>query len=85
MAISEDRFVFVPVEVAGNPPEGLIEHFKDWWWVVHPKKGLAFFEGRLAQCNTNESIVRRLASEHPWAEVRFIPSVFRRIDPNDYV
>lgn len=86
--IAEDSFVFVPLETATVPPGGLIEHLKDRWWMVHPEKGVAFFVTRgfhAAQCNRNEAITRRLAENYPWAEVRFIPSVFRKIKPQDYI
>lgn len=88
MTISEDKFEFVPVEEAIIPPPGLIDHMKDRWWIVHPDKGLAFFKSRGSlspQCNGDERITRRLSEAYPWAEVRFIPSAFRRINPNDYV
>lgn len=83
---TEDRFVFVPIDEAIVPPGGLIEHLKDRWWVVHPEKGVAYFDKRhkSPQCNSNETITRRLAQAYPWAEVRFLPSVFRRINPHDY-
>lgn len=85
MSIPIERYVFVPIEKAVVPPSGLIEHLKDRWWIVHPEKGLAFFDKKLMapQCNGSETLARRLAPE--WAEVRFFPSVFRRIDPQDYV
>ena len=81
------KYIFVPVEKATVPPPGLIEHLKDRWWLVHPERGLAFFDERAMspQCNSNETIARHLARNHPWAEVQFFPSVFRRINPKDYV
>lgn len=86
MAIGIDRFVFVPESVATVPPAGLIEHIKDSWWAVHPECGLAFYGPRAMapQCNRDESITRRISAKYPWAEVRFYPSVFRRINPSDY-
>lgn len=83
--IAESRFTFVSIEKATVPPSGLIEHVKNHWWVVHPEKGLALFDGKFKQCNTIEAIARRLAATHPWAEVHFIPSAFFPIDPHDYV
>jgi hypothetical protein len=89
-ALTEDdpRIEFVPLEVATIPPAGLIEHLKDKWWVVHPTKGVVYFKlsGYLSpQCNGNEEIARRFVYMYPWAEVKFIPSVFRTINPHDYV
>ena len=88
MTIGEEKFDFVTLDEATVPPPGLIEHMKDRWWIAHPERGLAFFKslGWLSpQCNTDERIVRKLAQNYPWAEVVFIPSVFRTINPNDYV
>jgi hypothetical protein len=82
--ISELVFTFVPFEKAIDPPPDLIKHWKNHWWIVHPEKGLAFYRGSFPQANTNEVITRRLATNYPWAEVRFFPSVFMKIDPQDY-
>lgn len=86
MTITEDRFVFVPLEKATVPPSGLIEHIKDRWWMAHPEKGLVFFDKKAMapQCNSSEKIARHFASAYPWATVVFVPSVFRTINPNDY-
>lgn len=80
------RFYFVSKEKATVPPAGLIEHIKDSWWLVHPEKGLTFFDKKIGspQCNKNESLTRSWAAQHPWAVVEFIPSVFRSINPQDY-
>ena len=86
--ISDDdpRLKFVPLEQAIIPPSGLIEHIKDRWWAVHPNKGLIFWgKGQSPQCNSNKDIAERIFVIYPWAEVKFIPSVFRQINPNDYV
>lgn len=80
------NLVFVPLDKATVAPGGLINHIKDHWWIVHPEKGLVFWDqkARSPQCNTNESLTRRFAKSYPWAEVRFIPSVFHRIKISDY-
>jgi hypothetical protein len=63
--------------------------------VVHPQRGLVWFcfhkigrhnplELASPQCNTNEAIVRYRLARYHWAEVKFMPSVFRRINPHDY-
>lgn len=82
----DPRLFFVPVAEALIPPAGIIEHLKDHWWIVHPERGLAFWDKlhKSPQCNSSESITRRLASAYPWAEVRFFPSVFRRVKISDY-
>lgn len=85
---NDPRLKFVPIEQASIPPNGLIEHLKDRWWVAHHTKGLVFWTIKgmdCPQCNSNESITRRLSNGYPWARVVFVPSVFRRINPSDYV
>ena len=81
------RLVFVSVHEAINPPGGLINHIKDSWWVLHPAKGLVFWDKRSMspQCNSNEAVTHGLAKMYPWAEVKFLPSVFHRIKISDYV
>lgn len=80
---------FIPLDVATVPPNDLIRHIKDCWWVVHPTKGVVFWVKNKAyspQCNHNEELAKRFASGmYPWAEVRFIPSVFHKIHPQDFV
>ena len=81
---TDKRLSFLPLEKATNPPEGIIEHIKDRWWIVHPIKGLVFFRKFAPQCNSNEELTKSLAVMYPWSKVQFIPSVFRRINPRDY-
>ncbi len=88
MSLPIEHYRFVPIETATVPPGGLIEHFRDRWWLVHPERGVAYYVGARGkdaspQCNGDEAVARRLFTPD-WAEIRFIPSVFRRIDPHDY-
>lgn len=84
MNANDKNLRFIPIAKATTPPSGLIEHFKNCFWCVHPDKGVVFWK-QSPQCNTNELITARLAaSMYPWAEVRLIPSVFRKINPHDY-
>ena len=87
ISADDKRLFFLPFEKATTPPVGLIEHISNGWWVTHPEKGLAFWhqKHRSPQCNQSESLILRLASMYPWAEIRFFPSVFRSINPQDYV
>lgn len=83
------HYRFVPIEEAIIPPQGLINHLKDRWWVVHPEKGLAYYIGANGkhsspQCNGSEATMRHYEANCSWAEIRFIPSVFHKIDPQDY-
>jgi hypothetical protein len=92
-AEDDARLIFQPIDQAVVPPGGIIEHLKDRWWIVHPTKGLVWYianrrdrslERASPQCNSNELISRRFSDAYPWAEIRFMPSVFRRINPHDY-
>ncbi len=92
MTLNHDdpRLRFISLDKAIIPPPGLIEHLDDRWWAVHPTKGLIFYRPRgmnfdSPQCNSNENITKDLRDRlYPWADIKFIPSVFRRIDPHDY-
>lgn len=74
------------------PPAGLIEHIKDKHWIVHPEKGLAFWRSYLKDpdsrlspwCNSNPEITKSMLPTFPWAEMLYVPSVFRKINPSDY-
>jgi len=86
----DPRLKFIPMEKAIVPPEGLIKHIKNCWWIVHPTKGVVFYTGNdkrflAPQANGNEEIAERILSAYSWAELKFIPSVFHRIKPDDYV
>lgn len=83
---------FVPIDEATVPPGGIINHYKDRWWAVCPERGVVFHRANKRsksgspQCNGNEVIARKvIGGLYPWAEIRFIPSVFVRININDYV
>lgn len=89
--IAEDdpRLSFVPFDVAATPPPGLIDHHKDRWWIVHPEKGILYWtknkgRDRFPQCNSHKSIAEIWLKMFPWAEIRFMPSVFNKINPHDY-
>lgn len=98
--ISEDDFVFVPLEKLQEPIEGHVNCLKDRWWSVHPEKGLAFYKpkGRNGkrqsgqgnqygspQCNRNKAIAERLSSRHSWAELQFVEVAFVPLIINDYI
>jgi hypothetical protein len=97
--LTEDDYVFLPVEEAVSPSKaGHFEHRVNSWWHVHPDKGLVFYNPRnpstgrrrhahagAPQCNTNERIARTVAELAPFqAEIRFFPSVWVQIDLNEY-
>lgn len=91
MTEDDPTITYISIEEATKPPGGLIEHLRDKWWSVHPTKGLIFYVGKgkpkcfSPQCNSNEDITRRIQEMlYPWAEVRFMPSVFIKRKPSDY-
>jgi hypothetical protein len=85
LAEDDPRLSFIALEQATIPPSGFIEHIKDKWWIIHPTKGVCFYKEHSPQCNSNEKISKRFLTIYPWAELRYIPSVFRTVDPRDYV
>lgn len=94
MAVAEDdpRLTFIKLDEATIPPGGIIEHHKAKWWCVCPRRGLIFWRPDkkyswpgAPQCNSNEEVTRRFRERmYPWAELRFLPSAFHRVDPKDY-
>jgi hypothetical protein len=88
MAFGRDdkRLRFIPLEEATTPPHGLINHYRDRWWAVCPERGLIFYGDTMSpQCNAIEDVARRVFGNiYPWAEIRFVPSAFQRIDPRDF-
>lgn len=79
----DPRLRFVPIEKVCIAPEGYCIHYKDYWWVYDPKRGLVFWQPtarrthRFPQCNKAEGTTRHLAKKlYPWAEIKFVPSVF---------
>lgn len=96
-----EDYLFLSVEEATAPPGGsFFQHYVDAWWLVHPEKGLAFYNpvndrtgrrrmGKLGapQCNTDERISRMVGAKScPWPdpEVRKLASVWVPADPGDY-
>lgn len=84
MAISIEKYHFLSLEAASKPKGHIIYHYSNSWWIVHPEKGLAFYGKGFSspQCNTNESISRRLCPE--WGEIRFIETAFAPCNVSDY-
>lgn len=86
----DPHVVFLDLETATTPPAGIIMHYKDRWWSYAPGRGLILHRSRRGdppspQCNPNEAMARHLQQKlWPWAETRFVPSVFIRVNPRDY-
>ena len=84
--------LFVPFEQATKKPPTILNGggykvFKDYWWIVHPTKGLVVGvreqDGvRVPQCNTQEQITKFMTGElmGDWAEARYIPIAYIRDD-----
>lgn len=93
MTIERDdkRLVCISLEDAIIAPGGLCQHYKDRWWSCDPKRGIIFWKPDRCstlypQCSSDEYTARRLCEKlYPWAETKFISSVFTRADPQDYL
>lgn len=79
------KYHFVSLDQASIPKDGFLHCYKNRYWSVHPTKGLAFWGKGYAspQCNSNESLAKRLAP--PWAEVKFIETVLVPLDITAYM
>lgn len=94
--LTEDDYVFIPFEKAYFPREGVFDHYVDKYWLVHPEKGLAFYNPKnrngnrsrkfgAPQCNDSKAIVYSVAKHAEWPhEIRQIPLVFVPIDMSEY-
>jgi hypothetical protein len=90
-----DKFTFLPEEEAINPTKGqYFELMNDQWWVVHPDRGLAFYNPSrnqraglgYPQCNIDETIARALSDDGhlDWPhEVKFFSRVFVPVNRKD--
>lgn len=38
-----DRTTYIPFDKALTPTDGMVRVFANWWWLVHPEKGLMFW------------------------------------------
>ena len=81
MSVTENNkdLSFIPLEEALTPPEGIVYHRVNRWWVVHPTKGLVIWRRFSAQCNSDKRCIEHIRDRlYPWAEIHFMPSVFTR-------
>jgi hypothetical protein len=90
---NDERYVFMPeADILAVKGSAYALVIRDHFWSVHPEKGLRFWQsvpgrkGKLLgagpQCNSNESIARRLLVEGD--EVKQIPLVLAPISVSDY-
>jgi hypothetical protein len=96
--LAEEHYQFMPFDQAATPGEGHFEHYVSHWWVVHPEKGLVFYnpvnsQGRRRRrwgsphCNRNEDLARlvhRKTITWEGTEVRLIESAWVPLDISDY-
>lgn len=84
-AAIDPRYHFLPLAEATKPRGGFLNCIKDSYWCVHPERGLAFWgKGHGSpQCNTNESIAKRLCPS--CAEIQKIETVFAPLKISDYM
>lgn len=85
---AEEALVFLPEDQKfAAPGSGTVEVILHSWWVVHPRKGLAFarnYGGRSTrfctpQSNTSEVLARKLQEKlYPNLELRFEDAVYVR-------
>jgi hypothetical protein len=97
-SVSEDDYVYVPIEKAATPINGHVDCLLNMWWAVHPEKGLAFYNPRgrngkrktrgwgnpygAPQCNKSEQVTRKLA--RPPHEVQQVEIVYLPLDTRDF-
>lgn len=73
---------------------GICNVMRDYWWVVHPERGLAFWQRDTKQSglrgaspwgNKNKAITEKIRDMHfPWASVQEVPLVLVSINPKDF-
>jgi hypothetical protein len=78
------NIVYVPLENVLDPPNGLIEHYKNYYWFVHPERGLVFWKtfrsSQSPQCNKDRKVLELMQEQYPWAIIKKIPSVFLKVN-----
>jgi hypothetical protein len=71
---NDQHLKFVDIETATTPRDGQV--YVDYWWSVHPDRGLIFYDGT-PQANPDRRITDMLQPRYyPWAEVRQVPVVY---------
>lgn len=80
----DKRIRYVSENDALVAPEGIVCHYKNRWWLVHPTKGLLFFRGTVPQCNFNKAVTEKMHWIAPWSVIKFYESVFVKVNPHDY-
>lgn len=78
------KYHFVPLDQITSTKAHIIYNYRNMFWVVHPEKGLAFWDKGYGspQCNHNEDLSKRLCPA--WGEIKFIETVLVPCNVNDY-
>ena len=92
MIVRDDpRLVYVPLEKATTPKDGLCNVYANRFWVYDEERGVVFFRSSKRdplspQCNQNERVLLHVRSSmYPWCTIRHIPFVFDKAKISDYL
>jgi len=85
----QDRFTRIPVTEVTKIPEngGFYDVIKNCWWGIDKNNNILLFQGFARQCNSNESIAKRLIEheDHPAIKAQLLETVFLPHKCEDYV
>lgn len=82
--MSSDRYHFIPESEILSSKSYTLYQYANAYWVVHPEKGLAFWDKGYShpQCNSNKEISERLCPD--WGIVKFYDRVLVPLNLSDY-
>jgi hypothetical protein len=95
MSVEPDdpRLIYMP-EADVLKANGPVFAYHDYWWSVHPEKGLIFYTTNTKrpdiarshpQCNSNGALTSDLLKRlYPWAVAKHYPLVLVPIKAGDY-
>lgn len=78
----DPRYRRVPIAAVTATPNGLVNAYRDYWWIVTPDEELLKFGKGSWQCNPHREVVEHLAPAG--CTVRQLPIVFIPAHPQDY-
>ena len=85
VSMDDKRLSYIPLEKS-DTASGICMVYRNYWWSVHPERGLIMFKEHSPQCNPSEGVAHRIQMRlYPWAECRLIPLVILSVYPDDYV
>lgn len=88
----DPRLRFISLDKVASAPSGLVWNYTNRFWAVCPERGVMFWKPKkrwpgfgAPQCNSEESIAKSIQEKlYPWAEVKFLPSVFIKASPDEF-